>query len=182
MLTTRPLPAEFLPYYARYIEQVADGDIVETLRTQVEATLDVVRALPEARGGHRYAPGKWSIREVLGHMADTERIMAYRALRISRGDATPLAGFDEDRYVAGARFDDRSLASLAEDLAVVRLGTVALLSPLSDTELARVGSANGAPVTARALAWIIAGHERHHLGILRDRYLGGSSPQVSPAR
>ena len=180
MHATRPAPSEFLPYYARYIEQVPDGDIVETLRTQVEATLDVVRGLPEDRGGHRYAPGKWSIRQVLGHMADTERIMAYRALRISRGDATPLAGFDEDRYVAGARFDDRSLASLAEDVAIVRLGTVALLAPLTDAELARSGSANGAPVTARALAWIIAGHERHHLGILRDRYLGTSVPQVSP--
>lgn len=167
----RPDPAEFAPYYAGYVARVPDGDIIETLRTQLEATVALGRSLAEEKGSHRYAPGKWSIREVLGHMADTERIMGYRALRVARGDATPLAGFDENLYVENARFDERTLASLADELALVRQMTIALLAPLNEQELARAGTANGAPVTARALAWIIAGHERHHLAILRDRYL-----------
>ncbi|MBA3891192.1 MAG: DinB family protein, partial [Gemmatimonadaceae bacterium] len=161
----------FSPYYAGYVARVPDGDVVETLRSQVDATMALARSLAEEKGGHRYAPGKWSIREVLGHMADTERIMAYRALRVARGDATPLPGFDENLYVENARFDDRTLSSLADDLAIARQSTIALLAPLGDDELGRVGSANGAPITARALAWIIAGHERHHLAILRERYL-----------
>jgi uncharacterized damage-inducible protein DinB len=167
----RPDPTEFLPYYAGYIARVPDGDIIETLRSQEEATVALARSLAEDKGAHRYAPGKWSIRQVLGHMADTERIMAYRALRVARGDTTPLAGFDENLYVQNARFDERTLVSLADELSLVRQGTLAVLAPLNEQEFSRSGSANGAPVTARALAWIIAGHERHHLAILRERYL-----------
>lgn len=169
--STRPAPGEFSPYYSRYIELVPDGDVVRTLREQIGDTIAAIQAIPEDRGSHRYAAGKWSIRQVLGHMADTERIMAYRALRTARGDATPLPGFDENAYVANARFDDRAMHELAEDLVLARQSTVALLAPLADDELARGGSANGAPIMARALAWIIAGHERHHLAILRERYL-----------
>jgi uncharacterized damage-inducible protein DinB len=169
--TLRPEPTEFSPYYAGYVARVPDGDIIETLRSQEEATVGLARSLAEEKGSHRYAPGKWSIRQVLGHMADTERIMAYRALRAARGDATPLPGFDENLYVQNARFDERSLASLSDELALVRQGTLAVLAPLNEQELGRAGSANGSPITARALAWIIAGHERHHLAILRERYL-----------
>lgn len=168
---SRPPASEFSPYYAGYIARVPDGDIIRTLRAQVGDTTSLVQSLDEERGARRYGPGKWSVREVLGHMADTERIMAYRALRVARGDTTPLAGFDENTYVANARFDERSLHSLADDLALIRASTVALLAPLTDDELTRGGSANGAPITARALAWIIAGHELHHLAILRERYL-----------
>ncbi len=169
--TLRPEPTEFSPYYAGYVARVPDGDIIETLRSQQDASVALARSLAEERGAHRYAPGKWSIREVLGHMGDTERIMGYRALRVARGDATPLPGFDENLYVQNARFDERTLTSLADELALVRQGTLALLAPLNEQELDRVGSANGAPITARALAWIIAGHERHHLAMLRERYL-----------
>lgn len=172
----RPDVTEYLPYYERYIERVPDGDIVATLRTQVGETLAAVRAVPEAQGAHRYAPGKWTIRQVLGHMADTERVMAYRALCIARGESQALPGFDEDGYVAGARFDEQPLASLAENLAIVRQATVALLAPLSAVELARAGTANAAAVTVRAIAWIIAGHERHHLAVLRERYLRDAPP------
>lgn len=168
---TRPAPGEFSPAHGAYIQYVPDGDIVQTLRAQIGDTMGVVRSIGESMGAHRYAPGKWSIREVLGHMADTERIMGYRALRVARGDTTPLAGFDENAFVANASFDARALHELAEDLVIARTSTVALFAPMSDAELARTGSANGAPVTARALAWIIAGHERHHLAILRERYL-----------
>lgn len=167
----RPAATEFSPYYAKYIERVPDGDLLEALARQHEETAALVRAVPEARGDHRYAEGKWSIREVLGHVADTERVMAYRALRVARGDTTPLPGFDENLYVANAGFAARSLASLVDDLRIVRDASLALLRPLSEAELARGGTANGAPITARALAWIIAGHERHHVAILRERYL-----------
>lgn len=169
--TIRPGPGEFSPYHASYVGHVPDGDIVQTLRAQVGETMELIRSLSDAMGAHAYAPGKWTIRQVLGHMADTERIMAYRALRVARGDTTPLAGFDENAFVANASFDARPMHELAEDLAIVRTSTVALFAPMSDAELARTGSANGSPVTARALAWIIAGHERHHLTTLRERYL-----------
>ena len=169
--TSRPEPTEFSPFYAGYIAHVPDGDIIETLRTQGDTTSALARSLAEEKGGHRYAHGKWSIREVFGHLADTERIMSYRALCVARGDTTSLPGFDENAYVAHARFDERTLASLADDLVLVRQATVRLLVTLNDEELARSGTANGAPITARALAWVIAGHERHHLAILRERYL-----------
>lgn len=169
--TLRPDATEFSPYYAGYVARVPDGDIIETLRSQLDATVALARSLAEATGAHRYAPGKWSIRQVLGHMADTERIMSYRALRVARGDTTPLPGFDENVYVQNARFDERTLASLTDELAFVRQSTIGLIAPLDDEELSRVGSANGAPITARALSWIIAGHERHHLAVLRERYL-----------
>lgn len=169
--SARPDETEFAPHYAAYVSRVPDGDIIETLRSQVDATISLARSLAEEKGARRYAPGKWSVREVLGHLADTERIMAYRALRVARGDATPLAGFDENAFVENARFDERTLSSLADDLAVARQATLALLAPLNDAEFRRSGSANGAPVTVRALAWIIAGHERHHLAMLRERYL-----------
>ena len=167
----RPAPAEFSPYYTPYVDRVPDGDLLDILEQQHAETASLIGSLPEERGSHRYAPGKWSIREVLGHLADAERIFAYRALRVARGDATPLSGFDENVYVENARFDTRTLSSLLEELRIVREASVALFRSLDEDELARGGTANGAPITARALAWIIAGHEAHHLAILRQRYL-----------
>lgn len=170
-IRSRPAPSEYNPYYGKYIERVAEGDLLETLQAQLDDSLALIRSIPEERGGFRYRPGKWSIREVLGHVIDAERIFAYRALRAARGDATPLPGFDENAFVANARLDERTLASLAEELLVVRQATLALLRPLSEDELGRIGTASDSPVTPRALAWIIAGHERHHMAILRERYL-----------
>lgn len=170
-ILTRPAGSEFAPYYAGYIERVADGDLIGSLVAQQRETQALVRAIPESRGDHRYAPGKWTVREVLGHMADAERIFAYRALRIARGDQTPLPAFDENAFVANARFAARPLESLADELQIVRDATLALLRPLNDAELTRVGTASEHPVTPRALAWIIAGHELHHVAILRERYL-----------
>jgi uncharacterized damage-inducible protein DinB len=166
----RPAASEYAPFYARYVGAVPDGDLPSILRAQLNQVLAFTRGLSEERGGHRYAPGKWSIREVLGHMVDVERIFAYRALRIARGDATPLAGFEENAYVQAGRFDARTLADLAEEYEAVRVATLHLFRPLDDEALARSGTANGAEVTVRALAWIIAGHERHHLGMLRGVY------------
>lgn len=170
----RPEASEHLPYYGKYVDRVPDGDLLDTLRAQLDETLALVRGLPEERGGHRYAPGKWSIREVLSHVIDAERIFAYRALRIGRGDATPLASFDENAYAAASNADARTLAELAEELAHVRLGNLALFRSLDDEALARRGTASGGEVSVRALAWIIAGHERHHVALLRERYLAES--------
>jgi len=167
----RPQQDEYVPYYHKYISLVPDGDLVETLRAQIGETLSLLRSIPEERGSHRYAPGKWSIKQVVGHMADVERVMTYRALRIARADATPLPGFDENAYVPAANFEARSLASLAHELEEVRRATIAFFETLEPEAAARRGSANNNPISARALAYIIAGHERHHVAILRERYL-----------
>jgi uncharacterized damage-inducible protein DinB len=167
----RPQGNEYVPYYGKYISLVPDGDLVETLRAQIGDTLSLLRTIPEQRASYRYASGKWSIKEVVGHMADVERIMTYRALRIARGDATPLPGFDENSYVPAGNFEARSLASLAHEFEEVRRATVAFLETLEPDAAARRGSANNNEISARALAYIIAGHERHHVGILRERYL-----------
>ena len=168
---TRPRHDEYVPYYEKYVSLVPDGDLVETLRTQIGETLSLLRAIPEARASHRYAPEKWSIKEVVGHLADVERVMAYRALRLARADATPLPGFDENAYVPAANFEARSLGSLAHELKEVRRATVAFFETLDPDAAARRGSVNNNQISARALAYIIAGHERHHVGILKERYL-----------
>ena len=167
----RPQSTEYAPYYAGYIAQVPEGDLIDELRKHFADTLALLRDIPEDRASHRYAPGKWSIKEVVGHMADVERIMTYRALRIARGDATPLPGFDENAYVPAANFEARTLTSLAHELEQVRRATVAFLETLDTDAAARRGSANNLEISARAIAYIIAGHERHHVRILRERYL-----------
>jgi uncharacterized damage-inducible protein DinB len=167
----RPASGEFDPYYGRYIDQVPDGDVLETLAAGGAEVAALVRSLPEETGGHRYAPEKWSVREVIGHLADAERIFAYRALRTLRGDATPMEGFDENAYVPAGAFDARTLADLADEYEAVRAATLHLFRSAPEDAVGRTGVANGSPVSARALAWIVAGHERHHLGLLRERYL-----------
>ncbi len=165
---------EHAPYYGRYVarakEAVGDGDVVAHLAAQGERTAALLAGVPADREGFRYEPGKWSVREVVGHLSDTERVMAYRALRIARGDETPLPGFDQDVFMAHSGFDARTLADLTDEYAAVRRATLALLSHLDDAALARRGTASGNPVTVRALVGIIAGHELHHLAILRERY------------
>lgn len=167
----RPGADEFAPFYAGYVARVPEGEVAAALESQLEDTLIVLRGLGEDQAGHRYAPGKWSIREVVGHLADTERIMAYRALRIARGDATPLPGFAEDDYVAHAGFDERTLQDLCEELSAVRLATLLLLRGLPAEAWTRRGTSNGHETSVRALAYVIAGHELHHREILRERYL-----------
>ena len=167
----RPARDEYAPYYHTYVGAVPDGDLLEMLDESLEETLGLLGGIGEGGGGHRYAEGKWSVREVVGHIVDTERVMAYRALRIARGDRTPLPGFDQDPYVAAAGFDRRTLADLSDELAAVRAASVHLFRHLDDEALARRGTASGSEVTVRALAWIIAGHEMHHRRILRERYL-----------
>jgi uncharacterized damage-inducible protein DinB len=172
-LATRPSADEFAPYYATYVDAVPDGDVLQTLETQLESTVALLDEIGEARAGHRYAEGKWSVRELVGHMIDAERIFVYRAMCAARGEAGALPGFDENAYVANAHFEGRTLGSLLGELTAVRRATLALCRNLEPAALARRVTANGAPVSTRALVWITAGHERHHARILRERYLGG---------
>ena len=167
---TRPASTEYAPFYASYVERVPDGDVVDMLEHQLADTLDLVRGLSDADAAFRYAPDKWTIKQVLGHLGDTERIMCYRALRIARADATPLASFDENAFVSASRFDERTVDSLTGELRAVRAATVPFFRALDAEESSRTGTASGKTVSVRALAYIIAGHERHHRAILRERY------------
>lgn len=170
----RPGPDEFAPFYAGYIERVPEGDVLELLERQAEETQALLRPLSAERARDRYAPDKWSVTEVAGHLADAERIFAYRALRIARGDETPLPGFDEAAYVPMAGFERRGLPDVLDELRVVRQSTLLLFRGLDDSAALRRGTANDKPVSVRAAAYIIAGHERHHVNVLRTRYgLGG---------
>ena len=169
--STRPVAGEFLEYYGKYIDRVPEGDIVQTLRAQIAETGPFLRALPASLADHRYGPDKWSIREVIGHLADAERVFAYRALRFSRGDVTPVPGFDENSYVANSTFGSRSMESLIAEFEHIRNASALLFEGLDEAATARRGSANGAEITVRALAFVIAGHETHHMEILRTRYL-----------
>jgi hypothetical protein len=167
----RPSPAEHAQFYAKYIARVPAGDIVDILRDQIAETASFLRRIPDERTVTGYAPGKWTIRDIVGHVADTERIMTYRALRFARGDETPVPGFDENTYVPTAGASSREMEDLVHELEIVRAATVALFAGLPVDAWRRTGSANGTPVTVRALAAIVAGHERHHVAIIRERYL-----------
>ena len=166
----RPAPTEYAPYYERYVSLVA-GDVVETLERQGAETAALLRGLTEEQGDVRYEPGKWSVKELIGHLIDTERILSYRLLRVARGDRTPIEGFDQDPYVANSNAGARTLRSLADEFGHVRAATLALVRGLDDAAWSRSGVANENEVSARALAYIIAGHEAHHVRILRERYL-----------
>lgn len=167
----RPLPGEYPPYQIAYIGKVPEGDVVNMLTEQIAEVLTLLRPLTEAKAESAYAPGKWSIKEVIGHCSDAERVFAYRATRIARADETPLPGFDENAWVPPARFGERSLASLLDEWVAVRASSVALFGGLPPEATARLGTASGNPVSVRALAFVIHGHVAHHLGILRERYL-----------
>jgi len=170
-LATRPAADEYAPYYARYIERVPEGDLLATLESQLESTVSLLDEFGETGAGTRYAPGKWSVKQVVGHLTDAERIFAYRALAAARGEGAALPGFDENAYVEGGGFDARTLNSLMGELTSVRRATLSLFRNFTDADFARSVNANGKPISARALAWIIAGHELHHAIILRERYL-----------
>jgi hypothetical protein len=167
----RPGADEYAPFYAGYVAEVPEGDVLDLLLHQTDQALATLRPLPAARWRHRYAPGKWSVAQVLGHITDAERIFAYRALRIARGDQTPLAAFDENAFMAGAGFDERAPAGLLTEYVAVREATLALFRGLPPGAGERRGVASGAGISVRALLYIIAGHERHHLRVLHERYL-----------
>jgi hypothetical protein len=166
----RPSQDEYAPFYAGYVALVPETDILAVLERQAGELRELAASVPAGRETHRYAAGKWSVREVLGHLVDGERVFGYRAFCISRGERAALPSFDENQYVAEARCDSIPLRDLADELALVRQSNLAVLGRLEPREWERVGTASGKPITVRALAWVMAGHPRHHLGILRERY------------
>ncbi|TQR17919.1 DinB family protein [Psychrobacillus soli] len=163
---------EYASNYSSYVKLVPDGDILPTLTKQIEKTIALLLDISDDQAHFRYASEKWSIKEVIGHMADTERIMAYRLLAIARGDTVSLPGYDDKKYVQNASFDKQSVKDLLQNLNVVRQSTIHLIKSLAKEDLLRRGTANNTEVTVRALIAIIAGHELHHCNIIRDRYFG----------
>ena len=172
MTLRRPDVSEYPTSHAAYVQQAPEGDILEVLRKQSDEIQDLIGSLPAAMGGHRYGPGKWSIRELIGHLNDAEKCFEHRAYRFSRGDASPMPGFDENAYVAASRSELRSLADLAAEFTHLRAATLATFTHLGPEDWDRRGIANGKEVSVRALAFVIAGHAAHHLRVLRERYLG----------
>ena len=171
MTTQRPAPDEYAPYYHKYISRVRDGDIVDILREQSDAVRGMLARVRNERGHFSYAPGKWTLNEALLHVCDTERVFAYRALRIARGDTVALPGFEQDDWVPLSGANHRTVASIADEFVAVRAATVALFRELPVESWSRRGTASNSPVTVRALAWKCAGHALHHEGILREKYL-----------
>jgi uncharacterized damage-inducible protein DinB len=168
---TRPQSDEYAPYYEKYVSLIPSDDIVSVLEAQRVLMGQLLAARSEREGNFRYAPDKWSLKEVIGHVCDAERIFAYRLLRIARGDQTPLPGFEQDDYIAPAAFGERSLTDIAAEFAAVRAATMKLVQSLTPEAWTRCGTASNHRVSARALAYIIAGHQLHHQNILNEKYL-----------
>lgn len=167
----RPSQNEYPEYYIPYVNLVPDGDLADILEKNLAVIQSLVAEISEEQGHFRYAENKWSLKEVLGHISDTERVMAYRLLRIGRGDKTPLAGFNESMFVQGASFERLPMQTLLDDFIAVRRATLSLIRNMPDEAWENVGNANLLDITARALAYIIAGHEIHHRNIIAERYL-----------
>ena len=168
---TKPGSEEYAPYYQKYVALLPDEDVVATLAHQLDATRALLGGIDDVQAGSRYAPDKWSIKELVGHLIDTERVFAYRAMRFARNDHAPLSGFEQDDYVRNGDFDSRTLADLATEFEHLRRSNICFFQALSEDAWRRRGTANDSEVSVRALAHIIAGHEVHHMNILKTRYL-----------
>jgi hypothetical protein len=167
----RPGTDEYDPAFAGYVAHIQDGEsAVAVMSDQIDGVSSRFELIPETRGDYRYAPGKWSLKEVIGHLSDTERVFTYRALRIGRGDATALTGFDDQSYVTEMCAESRSLADVMQEWTAIRMATLALFSSFPAGAWERSGSASGHTISVRALAYIIAGHTRHHLEVIDARY------------
>ena len=166
---TRPQPSDHSDFHAWYVNLVPETDLLTAMRAQAAVTQAALLAFAD-RPDHRYAPGKWSVRQVLGHMADTERIFGYRALSIARGDAAPLPSVEQDHWMANSDFDLSSLEDLLAGFQAVRVGNLFLLGGFTPAAWERRGVASDHAVTVRALAYMLLGHERAHLEVLRERY------------
>jgi len=167
----RPDPSEHAPYAAAYVNLIPEGDFLETFPRQLDGTMALLEPLDEAKAAFRYAPGKWTIGEIVGHISDNERIFAARILRVARGDETPLPGYEQDDYMRVAGFHARRWAELLEELRSVRQSTVTLFRGLPREAWLRRGTVSGFSVTVRGLAFAAAGHELHHRRILREKYV-----------
>ncbi|MCB0833532.1 MAG: DinB family protein [Bacteroidetes bacterium] len=167
----KPPTSEYSSFFQRYMDKIPDGDLLKLLRTNLDATVSLVKDLPESKLAFRYAEGKWSIKEVLIHHADGERIFSYRALCIARGDQTPLPGFDENEYAPQSFADLRSIGSILQEMKSIRESTIELFSNFDPSVWTRMGTVSNAPISVRAIAYIIAGHELHHQSVIREKYL-----------
>lgn len=167
----RPKPKETAAYFHRYIDLVEAGDIIDVLTKNHAKTQAVIKDIPHEKANYRYAPKKWSIKEVYLHLIDTERILAYRALRFARNDKTDLTGFNENAYAPMTNSENRTLTDIAEEFQTVRNATIAMIKHFTPEMMDRSGTANGKPTSVRGLIYIIAGHELHHNNILKTRYL-----------
>lgn len=166
-----PEKTEYAPYYETYVSLVNETDVVTTLENQLTEMQNLLGEITEEKGAHAYAEGKWTIKELIGHLNDGEKIFAYRALRIARADKTPMEGFEQDGYIENSNFNDWQLADLMEEFTLLRRANILFFKNLTEEAWTRAGTASGSPVSVKALAYIIIGHVRHHTNILRSRYL-----------
>jgi hypothetical protein len=169
MTINRPDASEFAPFYAGYVAKVPDSGPAALMRDQI-SQLEQLKSLAEDKANYRYAEGKWTVKEVIGHLADAERVFSYRLTRIARGDKTPLAGFDENEWAKTAPHGTRPIGAVIDEMIAVRRSTLALVDSLDERAIANSGVANNNPVTGRAICWIVAGHTKHHLDVLHERY------------
>jgi uncharacterized damage-inducible protein DinB len=174
LVITKPDPSEYAPYYEKDMDYVQGDDVLRTLSAQTDKSLATLRGISDERSLERYAPNKWSIREVVGHLIDCERIFSYRALRFARNDPQELAGFEQDDYIPYAHFNNRAWSDLLSEFELVRRSTVLMYRGLDKEAWMRRGTANKASLTVRAIAYITAGHELHHMQIIRTKYLGAA--------
>jgi len=170
-MMSRPEKNEYAEFYANYVSLVKETDIVSALQNQAGELRELFAGISVEQENFRYATSKWSVKELLGHLTDGERVFSYRALRISRGDQTPLMGFEENDYVANSNFGNSNFADLVEEFSLLRHSNVLLFKNLTEEAWLRTGTASDATVSVRALAFIMVGHVRHHTNILRERYL-----------
>jgi uncharacterized damage-inducible protein DinB len=166
---------EFAPYYSDYIDKAGAGDLVEELEISIHRLIRFVQEIPMGKFDYRYAEGKWTIKDILLHLIDAERIFSYRALRFARNDKTPLASFEENEYVIQANANARSIQDLLTESAVVRQATLSLFKSFSEEELLRIGTASNNPMSVRALGFVIIGHQNHHQQVFQERYLSESA-------
>lgn len=169
--TKKPGGDEYAPYYASYIEEAPAADLIDTMETQNREIPAMLLEVPEARGGFRYADGKWTLREVVQHLNDAERVFGFRLLWFARNSGTDLPGFDENRWVPEGDAERRALAELAAEFSAIRKSTIAMIKLMTDDQMRRRGTASGNQFSCQALAWIMAGHVTHHARVLRERYL-----------
>ncbi|MFL5765498.1 MAG: DinB family protein [Bacteroidia bacterium] len=167
----RPQPNEYPAFYKHYVDNVSTDNIIKVLRNQVLDIQAMISTIPEELEDHAYAPGKWTIKQIIGHIIDTERVLGYRAMRFARKDKTPLPGYDENYYVANAGFEKQTLYQLGHEFAIVREANLALFKVWDEEALSQMGVANGLDVSVRAMLYMIAGHAIHHMNVIKTKYL-----------
>ena len=167
----KPEKSEYDPYYEKYVSLIDENELMATLESQPDEMRSITAELAEERGTFAYAEGKWTVKELLSHLVDGERMFAYRIFRIARGDRTPIEGFEQDGYIENSHANDRSFAELSDEFSLLRKANMLFLKNLDEQDWTRMGMANNVEISVRALAYIMAGHIRHHVAILRERYL-----------